>query len=301
MNHSRPRHHHLVATITFTSILLGLIALALGDSDSGVATVVIIAAAVLAIVFHFLLPGSGFFSAVFANSIGIYACIYVFMISQNFGRVSVVPKETGFVLPLVGFLIGSVWRRREIIASVRRDVESQRQDFWRAAAWILSLAGVGAASFMLPLNDLSAEEQDVTLLVAMSLIGLTAFVAARDIAAFLLDTAILFGDFFGNVARLVKPAFAFFTCYSLTAIMFGCLYTILDRFSTDPNFSVGGQQKMISLAEGLYFSVATLSTVGYGDLNAVSPISRVIVTLEIFLGVMLLLFGVQAILTSGKK
>ncbi len=300
----RTDHRHLVATIAFTSMLLGLIVLALGDTNPGVATVALIAACVLATMFHFLLPGSDFFSAVFANSIGIYACVYVFFLSQNFRQVGVVAQELGFALPLAGFLIGSIWRRREIIAAVGRDEKSERsvvRDIWSRIVWIPPLIGVGVASFVLPLAELSPADQDEALLGGMTIIALTALLAAGDIAAFLLDTALLFGDFFGNIARLTKPAFAFFTCYSLLAIIFGCLYTILDRFSAISNFIVSGVARKISLAEGLYLSVVTLSTVGYGDLSAASPLARSLVAVEIFAGVMLLLFGVQAILTTGRK
>ena len=301
MSQASRRHRRLIATLVFTSFLLGLIALALGNANLGIAITALVSVAALATVFHFTLPGSAFFSAVFANSIGIYACVYVFFITQNFDKVSSGPQEIGFILPLIGFLIGGLWRRREIAASVGSEKTDLPRDFWHTLTWIPPLIAVGAASFIMPLRDFSAEDQDMVLLGAMTVVALTALLAVRDIAAFLLDTAILFEDFFANAARLAKPAFAFLTCYSLLTLIFGCLYTILDRFSAVPNFLVRGESKYISFIDGLYLSVVTLSTVGYGDLTAVSPIARIVVAAEIFSGVLLLLFGVQAILTSEKK
>ncbi len=303
MLHPRVRLHHrrLAATLVFSSILLGLIALAIGESNPGIALAALLSVAALATVFHFILPGGDFFSAVFANSIGIYACLYVFFVSENFSRADALSQKIGFALPLIGFLIGVIWRRRQITAAVGKASQDIEKDLWRAAIWIPPLIAVAAGSFLAPLDDLGREEHSIALLGAMTIIALTALLAARDIAAFLLDIGVLFETFFTNAAQLAKPAFAFFTCYSLLALIFGCLYAILDRYSELPNFSVNGELRPITFAEGLYLSVVTLSTVGYGDLSATSPIARIIVAGEIFAGVLLLLFGLQAILSSTRR
>lgn len=303
MSASARQHRRLIATLIFTSMLLGLISVSLDRANEGIVYIAIASVAVLAITFHFALPGSGFFSAVFANSVGIYACIYVFFLNQNFDEAGAASQSVGFVLPLIGFLIGVMWRRRTILAAVGRTERSERgieRDIWHVAVWIAPLVVVGAASVVMPFGEMQPADQDIALLAAMTIIALTALLAASDISIFLLDTAILFGDFFTNASHLAKPAFAFFTCYSLLTIIFGCLYTALDRFSADPNFLVGGVAREISFGEALYLSVVTLSTVGYGDLSAISPIARVAVAGEIFLGVLLLLFGVQAILAPRR-
>lgn len=295
------KHRHLLATIVFTVSLLSLIALALGNTRPGIAFAVLFSVLVLALSFHFLLPGGEFFSAVFANSIGIFACIYVFFLGENFPQTGALAQEAGFVLPLAGFLIGAMWRRNVIVGRVRSSKGDIRVNFGALALWALPLAAVAAASFILPIGEMGAPEQDAALLFAMTIIGLTAAVTAPGIAAFLLDTAMLFENFFFNAGRLVKPAFAFLTCYSLLTIIYGCLYTIIDRFSPTPNFNVFGAPRAITLSEGLYLSVVTLSTVGYGDLTASSGIARALVASEIVTGVLLLLFGVQAILSSDRR
>jgi voltage-gated potassium channel Kch len=99
----------------------------------------------------------------------------------------------------------------------------------------------------------------------------------------------------------VKPAFAFFTWYSLLAIVFACLYTIVDRFSPATHFVVAGEARDIQFSEALYVSIVTLSTVGYGDIVARSPSARMLVAVEIVVGVVLLLFGVQAFLAASTK
>lgn len=301
MRPHRPHHRRLVSTVVFTSTLLGLIALALGNTAPVIAIVALFSVVVLAAIFHFTLPHSDFFSAVFANSIGAYACIFVFFVSQNFARANGGAQAIAFVLPLVGFVIGLLWHLREITAAVSEGRDRAPRQGRHPFIWLPPLVAVGAASFLLPLRDLTEAEQGFWLLGAMTVLSLTGFLAARDITAFLLETAVLFGDFFENAAKLAKPAFAFFTCYSLLALVFGCLFTILDRYSPAPNFLVGGTLKAISLGEGIYLSVVTLSTVGYGDLIAQTPIARIFVAFEIFSGVLLLLFGVQAILSARQE
>ncbi len=294
-------HRHLFATIVFTGGLLIMIALALGNTRPGIALAALLSVVALALSFHYLLPGSDFFSAVFANSIGVYAFIYVFFLGENFTRTQPFAQELGFALPLMGFLVGVVWRRGEIVSRIASESENISIDLAGAIIWGSPIAVVGVSSFVLPINELDPAQQNAALLIAMLIIGLTASLTARSIAAFLLDTAILFEDFFVNAGRLAKPAFAFLTCYSLLAIIYGCLYAIIDRFSAAPNFTISGASRDITLNEGLYLSVVTLSTVGYGDLTATSGIARLIVASEIIVGVLLLLFGVQAILSSDKR
>ncbi len=278
-----------------------MIALALGNTRPGIALAALLSVMALAVAFHFLLPGSDFFSAVFANSIGVYAFIYAFFLGENFSGTQAFAQELGFALPLAGFLAGVVWHRGEIVRRVASDSEDIKIDLANAVIWGSPIMVVGATSFILPINELEPTEQNAALLIAMLIIALTASLTARSIAAFLLDTAILFEDFFINAGRLVKPAFAFLTCYSLLAIVYGCLYAIIDRFSATPNFTAAGVARAITLDEGLYLSVVTLSTVGYGDLTATSGIARLFIASEIIVGVLLLLFGVQAILSSDKR
>lgn len=132
----------------------------------------------------------------------------------------------------------------------------------------------------------------------MGAISLIAAATARDMALFILDLGLLFKDFSANASRLIKPAFAFFTWYSMLAVAYGCLYTIIDRYSAQSNFQIAGTHRPITFAEGVYFSVVTLSSVGYGDIAARSLLVRLLVVSEIIVGVLLLLFGVQAILAT---
>ena len=64
---------------------------------------------------------------------------------------------------------------------------------------------------------------------------------------------------------------------------------------------MAGTPRPITFAEGVYFSVVTLSAVGYGDIAAQSLVMRLLVISEIVAGVLLFLFGVQAILATALQ
>jgi voltage-gated potassium channel len=300
MTAQRTAPRNLLTTVAVTALLLGLIALAIGGQSPAVAVWAVASATALAVVFHFLLPGSAFFTLVFANCIGIYACLYVFLIDVNFARAPSDSVQAGFVLPLAAFALGVVLRRDAIRRVVTAEHTRIDTELGKAAPWIALLILFAAATFALPLHELDPRAQGWALVAAMSLIGALALMASRDIAVFLIDTGILFEDFSLNARRLIKPAFAFFTWYSLLVIVFACLYTIIDRYSPAPHFIVGGVSRDIVFSEALYVSVVTLSTVGYGDIVPHTSGVRMLVAFEIFVGILLLLFGVQAILAASK-
>jgi putative Mn2+ efflux pump MntP len=57
----------------------------------------------------------------------------------------------------------------------------------------------------------------------------------------------------------------------------------------------------LSFSESIYFSIGTISTVGYGDIIPYSSLARVLASLEVFCGIMLLLFGVSELLEYARE
>jgi len=57
----------------------------------------------------------------------------------------------------------------------------------------------------------------------------------------------------------------------------------------------------ITFAECLYFSIVTLSTVGFGDIVPVTDLIRMVVASEIVCGALLLLFGLSEILEYARR
>jgi voltage-gated potassium channel len=98
------------------------------------------------------------------------------------------------------------------------------------------------------------------------------------------------------MAGLVKPAFAFLTFYSMMVVLFATLYRLLGRLDDAPTFLIDGIGRDPTFVESLYFSIVTVSTVGYGDIVPLTYAARIVVALQIVAGVLLLLFGFHALM-----
>ncbi len=292
--HHPPRRSWLAGAV-LTAMLLGLISLSIRSVSGDLAFVLLGSVGVVVGIFHALFPGSQFFTLALANFIGVYACVYVFFLESNFHDISALAGAIGFALPLAAFLGGAWWRAKDIRSIVQsrriRHASIDRIFLWMAPVW-----GIGALTFLIPGQGVDHDLLNELFVISMSAIGLVVLFVSRDIAIFLLDAGLLFEGFFQQAQRLVLPAFAFLTFYSLIIIMFGAIYTIMDRFMSEPNFIVDGVRRDMTLPEGLYFSLVTFATVGYGDIYPVTGTVRIVCAIEIILGVLLLLFGFSAII-----
>ncbi|HTS93476.1 MAG TPA: ion channel [Stellaceae bacterium] len=296
----KARYRGLLGPVFFTVALLALIALSLQELGFYLGVVLFGSVALLVAAFHVAFPGSRFFSFAFANLIGIYAVIFGFFLEGHFREVDRAVVTAGFVAPLVAFLLGVLWRRHAIRAIVFSTELREERRFGRALIWLVPVFIVGALTFLIPDAGMSSAALDAIFLAAMGTIAAIVLVASRDVAVFLLDTGLLFEEFFGRAARLIVPAFAFLTFYSLVVILFAAVFSALDRLTQIAHFRIDGAVRPITFAESLYFSVTTLSTVGYGDISPATGLARVLVGLEIVTGVLLLIFGVNEILNYSR-
>ena len=266
--------------------------------------VVVVVASVLVTVGTFLavFPGSRFFTIALADFIGIYACVFVFVADANFPNTHPWVPHVGFVMPLVAFLAGALVRRDAIRAVLAREELKPDVRIGHPFRWLVPILGVLMATFTVPTQEIDPRTADVFFLGAMALTSLVVFRASQEVALLLLDTGLLFEEFFEQVADLVQPAFAFLTFYSVLVIVFGALYTVIDRVSTQPHFVIAGAGgRDITFPEALYFSLVTLATVGYGDIVPGSNLIRVLSSVEVVAGILLLLFGFNAILTYATQ
>ncbi|MGE5202162.1 MAG: potassium channel family protein [Acidobacteriota bacterium] len=295
-----PGYRGLLGPLFFTAALLALIALSLEDLGIYLVAVLFGSVAVLVAVLYTVFPGSRFFTFAFANLIGIYACVFGFFVEVHFREVDRAVVAIGFVAPLAAFLAGVLWRRHLIRAVVFSTELRDERRFGHALLWLAPVFAVGALTFVIPEAHPSTAALDWIFLAAMGTIAAVVLVSSRDVAVFLLDTGLLFEEFFGRAAGLIVPAFAFLTFYSLVVILFAAVFSVLDRLTHIPHFRIDGAVRPITFAEGLYFSVTTLSTVGYGDIAPATGLARVLVGFEIICGVMLLIFGVNEIMNYSR-
>jgi voltage-gated potassium channel len=102
-----------------------------------------------------------------------------------------------------------------------------------------------------------------------------------------------------RIDRLVRPLMAFVTFYALLVVVFACLYRIADLTARTPQFSLHAAPARISFVDALYYSVATITTLGFGDIAPASNLVRAITAIEVVSGILMLLFGFSEIMRSA--
>ncbi len=285
-----------------TAIVVALVAIGTTDRLGIVGATVLLATIASAGFFLWLYRGSRFFVIAFANAIAVYACIFTFIVQANFPSAGAVVVAASFLLPIFSF-VASVWWRRDAIRDIvdNVDVHTVRvRRIGRGGAWLLPLAVAAATTFLVPLTEPTPIQTDVALFAAMLLVALFILSVSHDICVFLIDTGTLFDELFERMIQLIAPAFAFLTLYSLTVIVFAAIYRIIDRFSVAPNFLIDGRLGDLTFNEALYFSLVTISTVGYGDIYPHSDVVRLVASIEIITGVLLLVFGLYEIMNFAR-
>ena len=291
-----------LAGIGFTALLVLLIAIAAGpeiDAEFVLLQLAVMLGAVA--VFLRAFPGSRFFAIAFANGLAVYSCLFLVFTETNFAQIGRLPMRVGFVLPLIAFLAGAMLRRERIRRIVLADNVPDPTEVARSFLWLVPVFAVGVVTFILPTLHLSEAAAGFAFLLAMAAIAAIVFLVSADVSRFLIETGLLFEEFFGRIAQMVVPTFAFLTFYSIAVIVFATFYRIVDRLAAAPNFHVGGQARAITFPESLYFSIVTMATVGYGDIVPASDAARALAAIQVVLGVLLLLVGFSEIFTYTRE
>lgn len=278
---------------------LCLVVLIVGAAGGGLGIFLFIMLGVIfggVVSFYLLFPGSYFFSISLANCLAVYSCLYVFLVETNFQKAGSAAIQTGFALPVVAFIAGALLRRQQVREIVQSGRLSQGADAAKGWVWLVPFLAVAAASFAVPQLGLTAGEVDLALLAAMVVIALIVLLLSPTVSSFLLDSGLVFEQFFARIGRVFVPAFAFLTYYTLIVIVFACLYRLIDLYVPGAHFNFNGAPHEISFSESLYFSIVSLSTLGYGDIAPVSGLVRALIAIEVVVGVLLLLFGFSEIM-----
>jgi len=278
-----------------------LVSVAITDSFGLFFFVMLGVLAVSVTLFYWLFPGSHFTTIALANFLSIYACLFIFFVESNFAAASAWAVRVAFVLPIAAYIAGVSLRRESIHRLVRHEGDSRVHYSPRLFLWLVPVFAVGIASFLLPHREYDPQTISIFLIASMGLIGVLVFLVSRDVTAFLLETGLLFEEFFDQAFALLAPTLAFFTYYSFVVIVFACFYRIIDRLIPGVHFMVIGVGRDISFLESLYFSIITLSTVGYGDLVPASSLVRAVASLQIVIGVWLIIFGFSEVLRYARN
>ncbi|HLC09260.1 MAG TPA: ion channel [Methyloceanibacter sp.] len=290
-----------VSRVALSLAFVLLVAISTAGIASPLFVAILVSAALAITTIGVLFPVSQLFSIAFANLIAVYAAIFSVFVEKIFGGVDPAILGVAFCIPLVFFVVGCWFKRDEVRAVVAHPALRSQRRVFGAFAWLLPVAIVGIVVLSLSqvVERFASSEQ--LLLGAMVMIGLIVLTVSRDVAIFLVDTGLLFEEFFFRVSRLAIPAFAFLTFYSLLVILFAAAYRLLSEYSDGPHFQIATEPRGLSISEALYFSIVSISTVGYGDIVPVSSFARLLVSVEVICGFMLLIFGVSELLEYTRE
>jgi voltage-gated potassium channel len=299
---TKPSHWVLeLARVALPLVFVSLVAAAVAGIATPLFFAMIFSAALVIVVIRALFPAGRLFPIAFASLIAVYAAIFSLFVEEIFRGVDAAFLVIGFCLPIVFFVVGCWLRRDQVRAVVAHPAIRSERRVMRAAVWLVPVFFVGAAVILLSRIVGALANMDTVFLGAMSIIGLIVLTVSREVAIFLVDAGLLFEEFFSRVSRLVIPAFAFFTFYSLIVILFASAYRLISVYTPEAQFNVGGGLRGLSFSESIYFSINTISTVGYGDIIPYSNLARLLSSLEVFCGIMLLLFGVSELLEYARE
>ena len=289
---------HWIRSIGFTVVLVGLVAAAVGADWS--LTVGLVCTSAIAFGFFYLLfPGGAHFGMTVANFLAIYACMFEFFRDANFPLAPRALTLVSLALPVFGFLGRCFLRRRQVFSLIRARRVRELEHLPRVSRWLIATMTVGAASFGLHRLALDPLQQGLTLMGAMALITVFVVLSVRDVVLVMVDVAMVFESVSERLDRLIMPMMAFVTFYALLVVVFACLYRIADLTTLLPQFSVHTQPVRIGFIDALYYSVATITTLGFGDITPASQLVRALTAMEVVSGVLMLLFGFSEIMRSA--
>lgn len=229
-----------LARVTLPLAFVAFVAAAVTGVTSPLFFAMVLSASLVIIVIRALFPAGRLFPIAFASLIAVYAAIFSLFVEEIFRGIDSEFLVVGFCLPIFFFVAGCWLRRDQVRAVVAHPAMRSEQRVLRAAAWLVPVFFVGATVILLSRTVGTLANMDMLFLGAMAIIGLIVLTVSRDVAIFLVDAGLLFEEFFSRVSRLVIPAFAFFTFYSLIVILFASAYRLISVYTPEPDFNVGG-------------------------------------------------------------
>ena len=284
--------HAFAMAIGIGVVLMLLVAGAIADRGGPLPLTVPGVSALAMGVLYLAFPHGPQFSLGAATGLAMYACVYVVIGRAAFPDAPDWAQAAGHALPISVFVVVCLVQRDRLRRYAQQGARTadlmHLGDFTR---WLAAAAFVGAVSLSAPVNRLDPTGQGVALVVAMAVIGLISVRAVDDVVRLLVDMAVIFGTMTRRAQHLVVPMAAYTSLWALLAVVFACLYRISDGVSREFLFHGADGPMHIGFADALHFSVVTLTTVGYGDINPRDDGIRLLASIQMLLGQLLLLFG----------
>ena len=297
---SRRRLRAWGRSVAFTLALSLLVAWGVGDEGQLLPVTVLAVAGLGLGCLYLLFPRGLNFAFGTATGLALYATLFVVLGRAQFPAVPEQLRPLAFLLPVLAFLGTVWWRRAEMAEIAARNPSDTLEELPHAARWLVFVSLIGLVCFILPLNRLEPLAQAASLLAAMASIGLVVAVWARDVVRLLVDVAVIIAELSARLRHLAVPMVAFLLIYALLVIGFASAYRIADALSVTALFHGSEGAIRLSYSDALYFSVTTLSTVGYGDIRPHDDGIRVLASIQVVSGQLLLLFGFAEIMRSRR-
>jgi hypothetical protein len=296
-----PRLLAWLRALGFTMALTLLVAWGVGDEGGALPAAVVGAAGVGLGALYWLFPRGVHFAFGTATGLALYASLFVVLGRAQFPDAPDWSRAPAFLMPVLAFL-AMAWRRRHELEEVaERQAAKDLDHLPHTARWLVFTGLVGLVCFVLPVNRLVPEAQAAALLISMAAIAAMVALAVRDVVRLLVDVALIVREMTGRTRHLVVPATAFLLLYALVVVAFAATYRIADGLSVQPLFHGADGPIRMTYSDALHFSVATMSTVGYGDIRPQDDGARVLASLEVLAGQLLLLFGFAEIMRARRS
>lgn len=297
--HRRRTPRGFLTAIGMTLALMLVVAGGIADRDELFPLVVLTGSGLAVGALYLLFPQGPEFALATANGLAMYACIYVVLGQAGFPQARDWARPIGFLLPVAAFIL-ACWIRRRALRDWAEGETTDLAHLPRFARWLVVLAGIAVLSLSLPVNRLDAIGQSLALLAAMAAIAVVSAVSVGDVVRLLVDVAAIFQAVTGRLSRLAVPMAAYSSLWALLTVVFGCLYRLADGLSRTPIFVGMDGPIRIDFPDALHFSVVTLSTVGYGDIQPHDDGIRLLAGIQMLMGQLLLLFGFYEIMRGSR-
>lgn len=240
--------------------------------------------------------------AAFGISAGlaVYACLFTVMGRAAFPEAPAWSRAPAFLMPVAAFLVAVWWRRAKLRLVAEADRPFDLDHLPRMARWLIPVWAVGAFSLALPVNRLPVLEQGAALLGAMAVISIIVASSVGGVVRLLTDMALITQELAGRAGRLLVPMIAFLAMYVMLVVVFACVYRIAQGLSMHALFHGPQGPVPLPFPDALYFSLVTQATVGYGDVTPHDDGIRLLASVQVVAGQLLLLFGFAEIMRTRR-
>jgi hypothetical protein len=296
---SRSPRGFLTAEATALALML-LVAGGVADEGLLFSAVAFGAVGIAAGALYLLFPQGPQFALNAANGMAMYTCLSAVIGRAAFPEAADRARIGAFLLPIAAF-VGACWLRRGALRPwIGAAHAPDLAHLPRFARWLGAVGAVAVLSLALPFSRAAPGTQTLALLVAMAAISAVSTASVGEVVRLLADIAAIFREVTRRLALLAVPVAAYCSLWALLTVVFGCLYRIADGLSLRPLFIGSDGPIRVDFPAALHFSAATLSTVGYGDIQPLDDGVRLLATVEALAGQLLLLFGFYEIMRGSQ-